>query len=408
MKPTPSPQSQQRWDEEIIKILRRVGSLSIEYPSELLASRRAAFILQVQQQGQDRVENRLSSTEQFVQHFESLKFARADYPAELLAARRAAFIELIEQHGRAEIPEELPEHQEISQLFKSLKSVEAEYPSNLMAARRAAFKYQIAQGGRISVLEALRSSIRNLFLPKIKMRSMPTMNMMRTSLVITVFLMLAVFVGSLLRNREQISNSPSPQTEIAQPGIIFTTTGTADAAPVVCKQGYLPPLCLVKEFDKSQDLSFLGNGAARPAVAKDTLPGYSGVHKPSYVNDGLYGPGASWISNSPYSWIKIDLGKTATIPTRSPLAGIALVISTTAIRASSSLLWQCLITCMQMAIAAMITLNIPRSSIRNRLVSTVPFRGQKRSRRSLNRSWHGLSRSSSQMPGLPLMKSKCL
>jgi hypothetical protein len=71
----------------------------------------------------------------------------------------------------------------------------------------------------------------------------------------------------------------------------------------------------VKEFDKSQDLSFLGNGTARPAVAKDTLPGYSGVHKPAYVNDGLYGPGASWISNSPYSWIKIDLGKTTTINT---------------------------------------------------------------------------------------------
>jgi hypothetical protein len=33
------------------------------------------------------------------------------------------------------------------------------------------------------------------------------------------------------------------------------------------------------------------------------------------VNDGLYGAGASWISNSAYSWIKIDLGKPTTINT---------------------------------------------------------------------------------------------
>ena len=45
------------------------------------------------------------------------------------------------------------------------------------------------------------------------------------------------------------------------------------------------------------------------------MPGYSGVHDPSYINDGLYGPGSSWVSNSAYSWIKIDLGKTTTINT---------------------------------------------------------------------------------------------
>ena len=49
---------------------------------------------------------------------------------------------------------------------------------------------------------------------------------------------------------------------------------------------------------------------ARPAVAKDTIPGYSDIHRASYINDGLYGAGASWISNSAYSWIKIDFGKT--------------------------------------------------------------------------------------------------
>jgi hypothetical protein len=39
------------------------------------------------------------------------------------------------------------------------------------------------------------------------------------------------------------------------------------------------------------------------------------LYKASYVNDGLYGPGASWISNSRNSWIKIDLGKATTLNT---------------------------------------------------------------------------------------------
>ena len=55
MKPTPSPQDS-RWDEEVIKMLKQVGSLRVEYPSKLFAARRAAFILQVQQD-QNEVEN---------------------------------------------------------------------------------------------------------------------------------------------------------------------------------------------------------------------------------------------------------------------------------------------------------------------------------------------------------------
>jgi hypothetical protein len=265
MRPIPSPQSQQRWDEEIIEILKHVGSLPVEYPSDLFA------------------------------------------------ARRAALMELVKRHSEAGIPEELTQDQEMIQFFQSLKSVKAEYPPNLIAARRAAFKRQIAQGGRISVLNALRASIQNLSLRKVKTLFMPAMIMTRTALVVIV-LMLAVFVEALLRNREQAFNSPSPQTGVVQPDAI-STTSTGKVSQVTCKPGYLPPLCLVTEFDQSQDLSFLGNGTARPAVAKDTLPGYDEIHKPAYVNDGLYGPGASWISNSPYSWIKIDLGKTTTINT---------------------------------------------------------------------------------------------
>ena len=165
------------------------------------------------------------------------------------------------------------------------------------------------------MLEALRTSIRNLFLHRVKTFPMPTMTTMRTSLVVIV-LLLAVFVGSLLGNPVQPLNPSPSQSEVAQPGYIsVAATSTTEVAKVLCKPGYLPPLCLVKEFNKSQDLTFQGNGSARPAVAKDTLPGYSGVHKAAYVNDGLYGPGTTWISDSAYSWIKIDLGEPTTINT---------------------------------------------------------------------------------------------
>jgi hypothetical protein len=313
MKAMSSPQYQQ-WDEEVIKILKRLGALEAEYPSELFAARRADFILQVEQQTKARVGNGFVSRELFIKRLESLKSVTAEYPPDLMAARRADFVDKIKQYGRVEITEELyPRDQELIKLLKSVKSLEPEYPPSVMAARRTAFKRQLALGGRVSVLEAFRTSVRSLFSYKLKTLSMPTMSAMRTSLVVLV-LMLATFVGSLFRSPVPLS-SDSSQTKVAQPGSISPATNTQEVAQVICKPGYLPPLCLAKEFDKSQDLTFQGNGSARPAVAKDTLPGYSGVHRAAYVNDGLYGPGTSWVSNSAYSWIKIDLGKTTTINT---------------------------------------------------------------------------------------------
>jgi hypothetical protein len=110
-----------------------------------------------------------------------------------------------------------------------------------------------------------------------------------------------------------LSPAPAQQTNVSAPDAAATDAN--EAAEVICKPGYLPPLCLAQEFNKAQDLTFQGNGSARPAVAKDTIPGYGDIHQASYLNDGLYGAGASWISNSAYSWIKIDLGKTMKINT---------------------------------------------------------------------------------------------
>jgi hypothetical protein len=248
---------------------------------------------------------------QILKGFASLK---AEYPAELLAARRAAFIDQVVQSSQVEVTEELiSKDQEIIRLLSSFRSVEAEYPSKLLTARRTAFVRQAAQVGRISLWEALRSAIQNRFADLVKTAPIPSMKWMRTSFIVAG-LALVAFMGFLLYgNRVQLSNLSPSQNEISQPGLIILTT--TSEVRIICKPGYLPPLCLAKEFDNSRDLTYQGNGSARPAVAKDTIPGYGEIHRAANVNDGMYGPGASWISNSADSWIKIDLGKATSINT---------------------------------------------------------------------------------------------
>jgi hypothetical protein len=71
--------------------------------------------------------------------------------------------------------------------------------------------------------------------------------------------------------------------------------------------------CAFRPFNTSRDLAFASApAAAQPAVAKDTIPPggpASFIHQARFANDGNYGNGASWISDSPDSWLKIDLGR---------------------------------------------------------------------------------------------------
>ena len=83
--------------------------------------------------------------------------------------------------------------------------------------------------------------------------------------------------------------------------------------PEVYKPGYPANQGAYRPFDTTLDLAYQGNGFALPAVSKDTIPGYPNIHQSQYANDGYYGNGASWISNSAYSWLKIDLGQQALI-----------------------------------------------------------------------------------------------
>jgi hypothetical protein len=314
MKRTPSPQNQEP-DQEIVDLLKRLESKNAEYPAELLAARRADFLVQVKQARSEKTRQALASNGQFTKRLKELQAVKADYPAGLLAARRAAFIAQMEERNEAQIAEESAhKDQELLKLFKAIKSAETEYeyPERLIAARRSAFRRQIALGGAVSFLETLRASIRKLFLFKVKLPSMPAASLMRTSLIIAV-LMLAAFATSLLRNREQVLSPAPSQGNTFQPVSSPTATHTAGIITVVCQPGDESPMCPPEEVDSSQDLAVQGNGEAKPAVAKDAVSSGNKVHKASTVNDGHEGGG--WVSNSAYSWIKIDLGKVATINT---------------------------------------------------------------------------------------------
>jgi hypothetical protein len=300
-------------EDEIAGVLGSLKRVATEYPSELLAARRMAFLAQVKKQKEVGVKAELPSRAQVIQVLEGLKTAPAEYPSELLAARRAAFINKIEQHNTVEVAEELPvQNGRLISLLDRLKSIEIQYPLKLWVNRRAAFLAQISRE-RVSTLDALRSALQKIF-EQVKTPSAPALKLMRSS-VILAGILVAAFVGSLLYGNQngKLFNPPLAQSEASQ--VVVAATATPESAEVICKPGYLPPLCLAKEFDKTQDLTYQGNGSARPAVAKDTIPGYSNIHKAAYVNDGLYGAGSSWVSNSAYSWIKIDLGKPTTINT---------------------------------------------------------------------------------------------
>jgi hypothetical protein len=130
--------------------------------------------------------------------------------------------------------------------------------------------------------------------------------------LLAVSLAMAVFAGYFVyKNQVPAFSFAPPPMGIVRSGRILTSD--AREVRIICKSGAEPPLCLAGEYQRDVKLTYQGNGSARPAVAKDTMTG--SIHKAAYVNDGLYGPGASWVSNSGNSWIKIDLGKATKINT---------------------------------------------------------------------------------------------
>jgi hypothetical protein len=238
-----------------------------------------------------------------------MKSRPVGYPPDLLAARRAAFMDQLDEFEQVETAEGYrPQDREIVDLLGRLRSVEDVYPARLLAARRSAFARQIFWLRLAEGLTALRSAVRE----RLALPAFP-FDKLRTSLILAG-LVLAAAVGYFSQENRTTALRPVPeQAGISRSGLMIGSD--AREVKIICRPGYEPPLCLAGAYKKGQTLTYHGNGSARPAVAKDTFAGVGDLYRAAFVNDGLYGPGASWISASPNSWIKIDLGKPTAINT---------------------------------------------------------------------------------------------
>lgn len=249
--------AEDKWDQEIIELLKRLRSYVYHYPPELLAARRAAFLAQVDKLHENRPAGDLASEDkEIIDLLTRLKSTKAVYPPELLAARRAALIGQMESTRSASPREE--EHRAPRRIFLSRKSA-----------------------------------------------------WMRPALALAG-LFVAVLVGSLVLRLRQPSSSPISSTEVAAVTQV-SVPNTGGTTVWICLSDEHGSSCTPTELDPSQDLAKPANGSAHPAVSKDARSSREWVHAAAYVNDGR--EGASWISNSEDSWIKIDLGKVTTINT---------------------------------------------------------------------------------------------
>jgi hypothetical protein len=230
-----------------------------------------------------------------------------------LSARREAFLAQVDRLTAADTSEELSAtDQEIVGLLGTLKSAQLEYPPALLAARRSAFLRQMERAGETSLLDKLRLSIQRVFSSKTTTSNAPLPGLMRISLVIGS-LVAAALIGSLFFSSPEASFQPSPSQVAASPTRLLPTSTDA-VALLICTPGDPTPSCASGELDPNDDLADPRNGPAQPAVSSDE------AHQAAYVNDGQ--GGASWVSDSPDSWIKIDLGTVRTINTVSLRKGV--------------------------------------------------------------------------------------
>jgi hypothetical protein len=255
-----------------------------------------------------------SKDQKLLEILKEMESLRAQYPEELLSARRAAFLEQVDQSTVASTEEQpsLQDRQVIGHL-RNLGTVPVEYPARLLVARRSTFTRRIAWVNFVSLCSAVWLAVQKRIPVPASSWRMPTLRALPTSLL-AASLALAVIAGYLFyENQKTISGPSHLQYGTVHSGRIMTAD--TRVVRIICKPGALPPLCLAGEYKKDDGLAYQGNGLARPAVAKDTMPDRGVFHKAAYINDGLYGPGASWISNSRNSWIKIDLGKATKVNT---------------------------------------------------------------------------------------------
>jgi len=203
MKSTPSPQ-----DQEIFQLLETLKSIKAEYPPELLAKRRTAFMVQ------------LALSERFsVQNFRP------------------------------------PENEKIIEILENLKPVRIEYPSILMAKQRAAFLSQASKRRRVGWMETLRSAIQSKLAIDPKALASSTTNEIRIQIIVATILA-AACVGILLYGiRDQLMAFTRPHktgVEISQ-SVPIVPTATYEITKTTCKPDSTSSQCLTHGFVKGPD-----------------------------------------------------------------------------------------------------------------------------------------------------------
>jgi len=261
------------------------------------------------------MKKRTSQDQELLKILEEMSSLQAKYPEELYSSRRASFMDEVARSSIAQTGEQpAMQDRKVTDPLKRLGSVPVEYPPRLLAARRSAFVRQIVWLNFVSLCAAVWMAVQQRILRPLFDTNNSAARRIPASLL-AASLVLALFAGYFVYTNNQASIpsfTPSP-SGVVKSGRILNSD--AREVRIICKPGAEPPLCLAGEYQRDVKLTYQGNGSAHPAVAKDTMAGSGSVHKAAYINDGLYGPGASWISNSRNSWIKIDLGKATKINT---------------------------------------------------------------------------------------------
>lgn len=245
--------------------------------------------------------------QEIIELLKDLGSFKSKYPPGLFAARRAAFLTRVDELSQVDTAEELsPGDQEFVQLLTDLRSVQVEYPADLRTATRAALLRHMERADVVSPWDRFRNSIERIFHYKTAFPIAGRLSLVIASLVAVVLL------GSLFLDQPERSFQPSASQAAPEPTYPLTAS-PGEAGITICRPGVETPSCPPGGVPPGQDLANIGNGLARPAVSKDARSGQHGVHQAAFVNDGE--SGASWVSNSSDSWIKIDLGRVATINT---------------------------------------------------------------------------------------------
>ena len=231
---------------------------------------------------------------------------QAEYPPELLAARRDAFLGQVRQRSGASSREAANlDDQEILKLLEGLEGVKAEYPPKLLAARRSAFMAQYAQRFHPDWMETLRLAVQTAIL-KYKAALQPEpVKRLYVSLIVALLVFVTILGPSTYKTYDQ---SQQMHQSAVGPG-----THAQEISKSTCQAGDLSSRCIDQAVKANQNLSLRKNGIARAAISNDTLSDDAGSHPAAFVNDGVYGRGSRWISKSPNSWLKIDLGQATMI-----------------------------------------------------------------------------------------------